>query len=233
MMPSVLRAADALSPAEATANVAAGVATKPPVRMAFVYFPNGALPGNWWPKSGEGKDFEFNDTMKSLEKVKHQVQVMGQLDHINATPGPDGEAITRGPMAHSSRACAFARPPVPTFMQVFQSIRSPPTKSATSLASRRWSFPASQLAAAAIVIRATRVRINTISLGAAQLLRSPRKQIPAWFSSACLRRLAGRASRATSSANSSSNRFWTSYKKTPVICKRSWAVVTRTNSTTI
>jgi len=90
MLPSVLRAAEAVSPAEITATVAAGATTKPPVRMAFVYFPNGALPGNWWPKKGEDKDFEFGDTMTPLEKIRHQVQVMGQLDHINATPGPDG-----------------------------------------------------------------------------------------------------------------------------------------------
>ena len=57
--------------------------------MAFVYFPNGAIQPYWWP-TGEGKDFELARTMQPLEPVKHQVQVLGGLDHQNATPGPDG-----------------------------------------------------------------------------------------------------------------------------------------------
>jgi hypothetical protein len=79
--------------AEAAAAEAAkgpgAAASGAPVRMAFVYFPNGAIPGSWWPE-GEGKDFQFNRTMQPLERVRHQVQVLSGLDDINATPGPDG-----------------------------------------------------------------------------------------------------------------------------------------------
>jgi len=60
-----------------------------PRRMAFLYFPNGAIHRTWWPK-GEGKDFTFNRTMEPLESIKHKLQVIGGLDHRNATPGPDG-----------------------------------------------------------------------------------------------------------------------------------------------
>lgn len=60
-----------------------------PRRMAFVYFPNGALQGNWWPK-GEGKNFVFNRTMEPLEALKSKIQVIGGLDHRHATAGPDG-----------------------------------------------------------------------------------------------------------------------------------------------
>src|SRR5437773_2462442 len=60
-----------------------------PLRMAFVYFPNGAIQPNWWPK-GEGKEFELARTMEPLEKVKQQLQILGGMDHVNATPGPDG-----------------------------------------------------------------------------------------------------------------------------------------------
>src|SRR5437879_7430113 len=52
----------------ADASAAGSLASSPsgaPLRMAFVYFPNGAIPGNWWP-SGEGKDFELNRTMQPL-----------------------------------------------------------------------------------------------------------------------------------------------------------------------
>src|SRR5881396_2636304 len=76
----------------ADANAAGPLALAPtgaPLRMAFVYFPNGAIPGNWWP-TGEGKDFELNKTLQPLEKVRDRLQVISGLDHVNATPGPDG-----------------------------------------------------------------------------------------------------------------------------------------------
>ena len=57
--------------------------------MAFVYFPNGAIQPNWWP-TGEGSDFQLSRTMQPLEGLKQQMQVLGGLDHVNATPGPDG-----------------------------------------------------------------------------------------------------------------------------------------------
>ncbi|HET6878696.1 MAG TPA: DUF1552 domain-containing protein [Pirellulales bacterium] len=74
--------------AEATpalATTAAGA----PLRTAFVFFPNGAIPDAWWPQS-EGPDFELSRTLKPLEPLKDMVQVMGGLDHRHAEPGPDG-----------------------------------------------------------------------------------------------------------------------------------------------
>jgi hypothetical protein len=70
----------------------AALATTPsgaPLRMAYIYFPNGAIQENWWPK-GEGKDFTFSKTMAPLESLKNRVQVLGGLDHVHATAGPDG-----------------------------------------------------------------------------------------------------------------------------------------------
>jgi len=83
LLPGSLRAAESIASSAAPASAAA------PVRMAFVYFPNGAIPQYWWPK-GEGKDFELAQTMKPLETLKQHIQVLGGLDHVNATPGPDG-----------------------------------------------------------------------------------------------------------------------------------------------
>jgi hypothetical protein len=60
-----------------------------PLRLAFVYFPNGAIQPHWWPK-GEGHEFQLSRTLKPLEKVRHQLQVLGGMDHVNAAPGPDG-----------------------------------------------------------------------------------------------------------------------------------------------
>ena len=75
--------------AEANARKLARTASGAPMRMAFVYFPNGAIQPNWWPK-GEGSDFELARTMEPLAKLKQQLQVLGGMDHVNATPGPDG-----------------------------------------------------------------------------------------------------------------------------------------------
>src|SRR5688572_2813710 len=40
--------------------------TGAPLRMAYVYFPNGAHQGNWWPTGGE-KDFQLGKTLGPLE----------------------------------------------------------------------------------------------------------------------------------------------------------------------
>lgn len=60
-----------------------------PLRMAYIYFPNGAHQTNWWP-TGEGKSFELAATMRPLEALKQRIQVIGGLDHNEAKGGPDG-----------------------------------------------------------------------------------------------------------------------------------------------
>ncbi len=60
-----------------------------PLRTAFVFFPNGAIPDAWWPQ-GEAAQFEWSRTLQPLEPFKNFVQVLGGLDHRNAEPGPDG-----------------------------------------------------------------------------------------------------------------------------------------------
>lgn len=67
----------------------ATTATGAPLRTAFVFFPNGAIQPSWWPK-GEGADYEISPTLKPLDQHREYFQVLGGLDHINATPGPDG-----------------------------------------------------------------------------------------------------------------------------------------------
>ncbi len=75
--------------AHAGAANLATTTTGSPLRAAFVYFPNGAIQPNWWP-TGEGKDFKLARSMEPLTKLKHQLQILGGMDHVNATPGPDG-----------------------------------------------------------------------------------------------------------------------------------------------
>jgi hypothetical protein len=69
----------------AVATTASGA----PLRAAFVYFPNGAIPGSWWP-SGEGSEFTFKRTLQPLESLKNQIQILGGLNHKTAEGGPDG-----------------------------------------------------------------------------------------------------------------------------------------------
>lgn len=72
-----------------SAQALATTSTGAPLRTAFVFFPNGAIPGAWWPE-GEGSQFEWSRTLKPLEPLKDFVQVLGGLDHQHAEPGADG-----------------------------------------------------------------------------------------------------------------------------------------------
>jgi hypothetical protein len=67
----------------------ASTATGAPLRTAFVYFPNGAIPAAWWP-SAEGKQFPWSRTLTSVEKHQTQLQILGGLEDKSAEPGPDG-----------------------------------------------------------------------------------------------------------------------------------------------
>jgi hypothetical protein len=60
-----------------------------PLRMAFMTIPNGVHQANWWPTGG-GREFELGPTMQSLADLQGKIQVLGGLDHINATAGKDG-----------------------------------------------------------------------------------------------------------------------------------------------
>jgi hypothetical protein len=66
----------------------ATTATGAPLRTAFLFFPNGAIPASWWPQ--ESADFSLSSTLQPLESSKKLIQVMGGLDHECANPGPDG-----------------------------------------------------------------------------------------------------------------------------------------------
>ena len=68
----------------------ATTATGAPLRTAFVFFPNGAIPSRWWPTAGSGADFALSPTLQPLESMRKYVQVMGGLAHLNANSGGDG-----------------------------------------------------------------------------------------------------------------------------------------------
>src|SRR5262252_7862491 len=60
-------------------NSLAASPTGAPLRMAFMYFPNGAVQDTWWPKGEAGKDFEFGQTHTPLENVRERVQIFSGL----------------------------------------------------------------------------------------------------------------------------------------------------------
>ena len=74
--------------ASSTSRLAA-TATGAPLRTAFLYFPNGAIPDQWWPKA-EGTDFQLSRTLQPLSSMQRQIQILGQLDDKSASAGEDG-----------------------------------------------------------------------------------------------------------------------------------------------
>ena len=63
--------------------------TKAPVRMAFLYVPNGIIPSAWWPEQ-TGSDFALPATLQPLEKMRDKFQLISGLQDLSANPGPDG-----------------------------------------------------------------------------------------------------------------------------------------------
>ena len=62
---------------------------KAPVRMAFLYVPNGIIPSAWWPEQ-TGSDFALPATLQPLEKMRDKFQLISGLQDLSANPGPDG-----------------------------------------------------------------------------------------------------------------------------------------------
>ena len=78
---------DSMTPAFAATS-------EPPVRLGFVYVPNGVTLADWTPK-GEGADFECSRILKPLEPFREDLLVLSGLAHKN------GEALGDGPGDHA------------------------------------------------------------------------------------------------------------------------------------
>ncbi|MCH8829349.1 MAG: DUF1552 domain-containing protein, partial [Planctomycetes bacterium] len=68
---------------------AAPVSQAMPTRMAFVFFPNGAIMPDWKP-SGEGTGYTLSKTLKPLEKLKGDFNVFSGLAQDNGRAKGDG-----------------------------------------------------------------------------------------------------------------------------------------------
>jgi len=68
---------------------AAASAAKAPLRLGWVYFPNGMVRQSWWPK-GSGKEFQFNQSNAPLEPVRDSINLISKLAHDKARSNGDG-----------------------------------------------------------------------------------------------------------------------------------------------
>lgn len=83
-----LRPFGALASTGSAASKLATTATGAPLRTAFIFFPNGAIPSEWWPE--EKEDLALSSTLQPLEQSRKLIQVLGGIDHACANPGADG-----------------------------------------------------------------------------------------------------------------------------------------------
>jgi hypothetical protein len=60
-----------------------------PMRLGFVYVPNGIIPKDWLPKT-EGSGFEFMPTMKPIEPFREKLLVLSNLAQVNGRALGDG-----------------------------------------------------------------------------------------------------------------------------------------------
>jgi hypothetical protein len=86
---------DAMVPALAEAD--SGLT---PTRVGFVYFPNGAIPNKWTPKT-VGNNFELTPILQPLASFKNDMLVFSGLDNIKAR-GIAGEAGGEHPRASAA-----------------------------------------------------------------------------------------------------------------------------------
>ncbi|MFT5522828.1 MAG: hypothetical protein ACI9G1_004115 [Pirellulaceae bacterium] len=81
-------------------SLSAATAGKPPVRMGFIYVPNGINMNEWTPEK-TGTDFELPATLKPLEKYKKDLLVLSGLT-LNG-----GRALGDGAGDHARSVASF------------------------------------------------------------------------------------------------------------------------------
>src|SRR5260370_21331908 len=86
---------------------AATIATKPAVRLAFVYHPVGMIMNRWTP-AAEGAAFEFTPTMKALQPFRARLVVLSGLAQVN------GRALGDGAGDHAPEVATWLHGAIPT-----------------------------------------------------------------------------------------------------------------------
>lgn len=92
---------EAMLPGQGLQSVAHGAESgKTPVRMAFVFFPNGAIMDHW-ACQGKGKDFKFSKTLEPLGDFKDDITIFSGLAQHHGRSNGDG------PGDHARNASVF------------------------------------------------------------------------------------------------------------------------------
>ena len=167
--------------------------TKAPVRLAFLYVPNGIDMKNWNVPQ-EGAFGELPRVMKPLDAFRGDMIQIGNLTNNSGRALLDGLAITAGAPGRTSPA-SRSRRPRSTSRPASRAIRSSPTRSATRRASPRSSSAWTTRARLATATPAIRVRTPTTWRGAAKRSRCRRCSTRGSCSSACSARASSTAPR--------------------------------------
>jgi len=80
-------------PAAAAAATAARITPKPPLRAAFIYFPNGVWEKSWIPEN-TGPDYTLSPTLQPLETIRQHTLVLTGLDKKHSHGGDGHYAKT-------------------------------------------------------------------------------------------------------------------------------------------
>ncbi len=88
---------------------AGGTATASPVRLCYVFFPNGTIPGRWQPETA-GRDWEMTPSLEPLAEFRKDFSIFSGLAQHNAKSLGDGA----GDHARSSATFLTGAHPVKT-----------------------------------------------------------------------------------------------------------------------
>lgn len=91
---------DAMAPVKAIAAGSESMASLTPVRMAWVFFPNGTNAQRWLTEA-EGDTWKVAPSLEPLAELRNDVSVLRGLSQINA------QALGDGPGDHARSAAAF------------------------------------------------------------------------------------------------------------------------------
>ena len=75
--------------ADGPARAAAKTLARPPLRTAFLFFPNGVVPEHWTPAGARETDWECSPMLRSLEGVRDEIMLVENLWH-KETDGRNG-----------------------------------------------------------------------------------------------------------------------------------------------
>jgi hypothetical protein len=76
-----------------SARAAAAVAGKPPVRMAYIFMPNGVRQDRWTPE-GEGAEFKLSPILQPIDRHRGDINILTHLGHENCEGGDGHYAKT-------------------------------------------------------------------------------------------------------------------------------------------